>query len=516
MVGRAPSLSLSRRDLLIAAGVVAGSAAVAGVLPDAVRAQAKGGTLTVGHIGDVDNYDPITDPLDQYQNYGRLLIFGSLTTYDATSALVGDLATEWTLDGTAWTFKLRDGVKWHDGSDFTADDVKFTAEYTLNPDTGSQLAPYFGEGTTVEVVDPLTVKLTLTAVNASFPDIMTQIAIVKNGSGASNKDNPVGTGPFKFDSWSPNEKTVYVRNDSYYDPTRPLLDSVVFVPTPDPQVAITNLQAGSVDLVSNQLIVPQTAKTLEGQDGISLFKVDPSSQLAYADIVFGDGPLKDKRVRQGLAMCLDLDAVKNLVYSGLGTPTSNFMAPVTWAYIDLPNYPYDPEKAKAMFADAGYPDGFKVTMNTIEGYPDLIGIASIWQDGLKKAGVEATPTAYEINDWLDRFLHGNYEIAFNFDINGPDPQRMFIADFLYSIDQGFWNDEELNKKVKDGAAAAIATTDQEARKKIYADLQNLLYDEMAMIPLYHPAMIAAVSTKVHDFAIDGKGYYHFEKASITE
>jgi len=215
-------------------------------------------------------------------------------------------------------------------------------------------------------------------------------------------------------------------------------------------------------------------------------------------------------------MCLDLDAVKNLVYSGLGTPTNNFMAPVTWAYIDLPNYPYDPEKAKAMFADAGYPDGFEVAMNTIEGYPDLIAIASIWQDGLKKAGVEATPTAYEINDWLDRSLHGNYELSFNFDINGPDPQRMFIADFQYAIDQGFWNDEELNKKVKDGAAAAIATTDQEERKKIYADLQTLLHDELPTIPLYHPAMIAAVSTKVKDFAIDGKGYYHFEKASITE
>jgi peptide/nickel transport system substrate-binding protein len=340
--------------------------------------------------------------------------------------------------------------------------------------------------------------------------------MVKKDSGESNRDNPIGTGPFKFESWSPNEQTVYVRNDTYYDPSRPLLDEIVFRPTPDPQVALTNLQAGSVDLVSNQLIVPQTAKTLEGQSSITLFTVDPSTQLAYADMVLKEGPLTDKRVRQGLAMCLDLNGIKDLVYSGTGTPSNNFMAPLAWAYVDLPNYEYDPEKAKALFAEAGYPDGFEVTIDTIAGYPDLIQIASIWQDGLKKAGVNATPTTYEINQWLDRYLNGQYQISLNFDINGPDPQRMFVADFLYSIQQGYWADPELTKKVDEGAAAAIATTDQEARKKVYADLQTLMHDELPTIPIYRPAMIAAMADKVQDFAIDGKGYYHFDRAWLNE
>ena len=150
-----------------------------------------------------------------------------------------------------------------------------------------------------------------------------------------------------------------------------------------------------------------------------------STQLAYADIVQLEGPLTDKRVRQGLAHCLDLNAVKELVYAGTGTPTNNFMAPLTWAYIDLPNYEFDPEKGKNLFAEAGYPDGFDTTIDAIEGYPDLIAIASIWQDGLKQAGVNAVPTTYEINTWLDRSVNGNFQISLNFDINGPDPQRMF-------------------------------------------------------------------------------------------
>ena len=116
--------------------------------------------------------------------------------------------------------------------------------------------------------------------------------------------------------------------------------------------------------------------------------VDPSTPLAYANIVNKVAPYTDKRFRQGLAMCLDLDGIKQLVYADRGTPTNNFMPSLSWAYVDIPNYPFDPDKAKALFAAAGVPSGFKTTILAIEGYPDLIAIAPIWQDGLKKAGID--------------------------------------------------------------------------------------------------------------------------------
>lgn len=506
---------LSRRHFLVLTGALAGS--LAGGAASRARAQgAPGGAITVAHIGDVDNYDPLTDALDQFQNYGRLLIFGSLTTYDASSALVGDLAAAWELDGTSWVFTLREGVTWHDGSPFTADDVKYTIERALDPEVGSFAVPMIGEDAKVEIVDPLTVKITLGAVNASYPDQMTAVSIVKKDSGEDNRNAPIGTGPFKFESWSPNESTVYARNDAYYDPARPLLDTITFRPIPDPQVAVTNLTAGEVDLVSNQLILPQTAQTLKDQEGVQLIIVDPSTQLAYTNIVWREGPLTDKRVRQGLAHCLDLAAVQELVYVGTGTPTNNFMAPLSWAYIELPNYEFDPEKAKSLFAEAGYPDGFDITIDTIEGYPDLNATASIWQDGLKQAGVNATTTVYEINAWLDRWLNGEYQLSNNFDINGPDPQRMLTADYLLHAGNGEWADKELTAKVQELAQAAISTVDQDERKKIYAELQTLVHEELPMIPMYHPAMIAAASTKLEGFAIDGKGFYHFDQATIGE
>ena len=124
---RSRARHVSRRDFLALTGVAAGALGGtrlgrAATLAAPIAQATPGGTLVVGHIGDVDNYDPLTDALDQFQNYGRLLIFSNLTAYDAGSALVGDLATEWELDGTSWVFKLRDGVTWHDGSPFTADD----------------------------------------------------------------------------------------------------------------------------------------------------------------------------------------------------------------------------------------------------------------------------------------------------------------------------------------------------------------------------------------------------------
>ena len=509
---------LSRRNFLLRTGILAAGAAGVRVAQSSALAQTPiplGGTLTFGHFGDVDNYDPLTNALDLFQNYGRLVLYSSLTAYDADLNLIGDLATSWELQGTNWVFKLRDGVKWHDGAPFTAEDVKYTFDHILDPPTGSFLIPQIGEKAIATVIDPLTVQIALPAVNASYPDLVVSVAIVKKDSADTNRAQPVGTGPYLFDSWTTNEQTVYKKNPNYFVEGTPYLDGLVFKPTPDPQVAVTNLDAGSVDAISNQLVLPQTAATLEKEDGIQLIVVDPSTSLAYANIVAKAPPYNDKRFRQGLAMCLDLEGIKQLVYAGRGAPTNNFIPSLSWAYKEEPTYPYDPEGAKALFAAAGVTAGFKTSITTIEGYPDLIAIAPIWQDGLKKAGIECSIETLEINDWVARWGASQYEITMNFDINGPDPQRMFVADFLNHILQNEWSDADLVKKVQDGAAAAIATTDQEARKKIYADLQDLFYDELPTLPIYRPAIVGAASTKVGGFAIDGKGFYHFETASIS-
>ena len=479
-------------------GAAAGGLALARALPGGAAAAqdtpVRGGTLNFGHFGDVDNYDPLTQGADVYANYGRLSSFSSLTVDDLDLQLVPDLATSWELDGTTWVFTLREGVVWHDGSPFTAEDVRYTVERTIDPATGSYLQPVFGADATVTVIDPLTVEITLPEVNAAFPELLIGVSIVKDGSGDSNRIEPMGTGPFRFESWSPNESTVYVRNEQYYDPEIPYLDEVVFRPTPDPQVAITNLTAGSLDAISNQLVLPQTAETLESQEGIELIVVDPSTSLVYINIVWRDGPLADQRVRRGLAMCVDLVGIQELVYAGRGTPTNNFIPELSWAYVDVGLYPYDPEGAKALFAEAGYPDGFPLTIKTIEGYPDLLAMAPIWAEGLRLAGVIAEIQALPITSWIEMFLAGDYETTFNFDINGPDPQRMIVIDFLTHINNDEWADEEFVEELVSTSEAATATVDQEARKVEYARLSQMVFDVLPQIPVYRPAIIGATES----------------------
>jgi ABC-type transport system substrate-binding protein len=175
---------MTRRGLLARSGA-AGGFALARTLSGGVAAAQdepiRGGTLTFGHFGDVDNYDPLTQGADVYANYGRLMVFSSLTVYDLNLQLVPDLATSWELDGTTWTFALRDGVVWHDGSPFTAEDVRYTVERTIDPATGSYVQPVFGPDATVNVVDPLTVEITLPEVNAAFPELLIGVSIVTDG-----------------------------------------------------------------------------------------------------------------------------------------------------------------------------------------------------------------------------------------------------------------------------------------------------------------------------------------------
>jgi peptide/nickel transport system substrate-binding protein len=509
---------LSRRAFLLRTGLVGAGVLGAAALPGPAAAQTPvpmGGTLVFGHFGDVDNYDPLTNALDLFQNYGRLLVFSSLTAYDVNLNLIGDLATSWELQGTNWIFTLREGVAWHDGSPFTAADVKYTFDRILDPSAGSFLVPQIGDKAAATVVDPHTIRIDLPAVNASYPDLMTGVSIVKKDSGEGTRAQPIGTGPFTFQSWSANERTVYKKNPTYFVPNTPYLDEIDFTPTPDPQVALVNLEAGSLDAISNQLVLPQTAAALATQPGVRLVVVDPSTALAYANVMIKKAPYTDKRFRQGLAMCLDLEGIKQLVYANSGTPTNNFIPSLSWAYVDIPNYPYDPEQAKALFAAAGVPSGFKTTILSIEGYPDLNAIAPIWQDGLKKAGIDCAIQTVEINDWIDRFGRGDYEVTLDFDVNGPDPQRLFAVDLLNHVLQKEWSDADLMQKIQDGATAAIATTDQDARKKVYADLQHYIYDELPIIPIFRPAIVGATSDQVGGFAIDGKGFYHFERASIA-
>ena len=317
---------MSRRVVLIRAGVLTGAAATARLLPGAaaLAQDAKGGTLTVAHIGDVDNYDPLTDALDQFQNYGRLLVFGSLTTYDADSD--ADRRPRHRLGAAMarnWVFTLRDGVTWHDGSPFTADDVKYTFERILDP--AGRIVPRAANRRgrrPSRSSTRMTVKINSPRSTPPIPDLMTAVAIVKKDSGEANRDQPVGTGPVQV------RELVAERADGLR-PQRQLLRSVP-APARLDRLPADARPAGRGHQPHRRQRRARLQPTDPAADGANAWKGRKASSSS-SSIPRRSSPTRTwsgKRGRwptSGCARgwpCASIStAVKDLVYAGTGTPT---------------------------------------------------------------------------------------------------------------------------------------------------------------------------------------------------
>jgi ABC-type transport system substrate-binding protein len=199
------------------------------------------------------------------------------------------------------------------------------------------------------------------------------------------------------------------------------------------------------------------------------------------------------------------------VYGGLGQPSNNFVAPTSPFYTPLPNYPYDPVAAHKLLVQAGYPHGFSLTIEQLQGYPTLNQEAVIWQAGLQKAGIQASLRMNEINAWIDRFGKSNYQATMDVDVQGPDPNRFF----LISLDYHYSQKDYLNKKLIDLGIAADSTLNVAKRKALYGQLQQQALQDLPVLPLYRAPLLAVARTSAHGFVFNGKGFLSFARASIT-
>lgn len=242
-----------------------------------------------------------------------------------------------------------------------------------------------------------------------------------------------------------------------------------------------------------------------------LVEVNPSTELDYVDFVASKPPLNNPKVRQALAMCMDLSAVKNLVYRGLGQPSNNFIAPTSPFYAPLPNYGYDPAAARKLLAEAGYPHGFALTIDQIQGYPTLNQEAVIWQAGLQQAGIQARLRMNEISAWIDRFGKSAYQATVDTDVQGPDPNRFFLISFAYHYSQGDYK----NKSLIALGNAADSTLQPARRKTLYAQLQRMALRDLPVLPLYRAPILSVERTGINGYLVNGKGFYYFDRATLS-
>ncbi len=479
----------------------------------AMPAAPAGGTLIIASTQDIDNYDPHWNQLIAYNVLVGHNIFEYLTMLDAHMNTVPALATHWDIadDGTTYTFHLRTGARFHNGRNLTADDVVYSFHRLTEQETiyASKMDPVVS----VEALDSATVQFTLQAPWAPFLEDVALIAIVPEETIDTISKEPMGSGPFRFVEWQPNDRIVLERNPDYTGPMPAQLDRLEIKILPDYAVALTNLEAGSVDAVYE--VPAADADRFQGWDEFVIQTPSASNSLFLLEMAINRyEPLQDARVRKALAMSLDKAAIQQNVYFGHGMPQSGSLPRSSWAYVEGEEIVYDPAGAKALLAEAGYPEGFDLTVKVIAGVAVMENIATIWQNGLAAAGVNLTVEIEDLSTWLDNYVGRTYQTIANWMNVGGDPHSMYDIIFKPHLkDPDSYPDAEMLDWIEEGAA----TPDLEARKAIYQRIQERALAEVAPVIVVQSQPLLAITTdKVQGWSMNGKGDIFFSAITVAE
>jgi len=495
---------------IVLAGVVALGASSA---PVAAQSGAAG-TLVVGLVAEPVNLDP-PQVTDLNSNRVSRRIAETLVAFAEESTRVEPhLAESWTIsrDGLTYTFKLRKGIKFHDGTPFDAEAVKFSIERQFNPDHPfNKLGKYpfagyfFGNVKAVEVVSEDTVQFVLKEPRASFlsvlaagpASIVSPTAARKHG--ADYALNPVGTGPFRYVSWERGQRVVLEKNPSYWKfPVK--VDRVIYRPIVEDQARLTELLTGSLDLIVG--VPPDFVAQLEGSARIAVLK-QVGAHVWYLGINNQKKPLDDKRVRQALNYAVNKEAIVRDVLKGTGAVSAGPVLPNTWgADAALKPYPYDPERAKRLLAEAGYPSGFSTTLWVPEsgsGMQSPVAMSTVIQSNLKAVGVNVTLQTMEWGAFLAKLRSKEQDLfALSWMAGAEDPD-LVIYPLLHSSQ---WTPNGPNRalyknqRLDDLLHQARLVTDQAKRAELYREAQRILVEDPPWIFVDHEIQIAALSRRV--------------------
>ena len=496
----------------------------------------KGGTLIYGRGGDSVGLDPA------YETDGNSFmvcdnIYEALVFYkDESTDVEPGLATSWDIspDGKTYTFKLRKGVKFHDGTPFTADAVVFSIGRMMK----NRNIKFFGKGweipkqerppeywvtmemddtvDSIEAVDEFTVVFKLKRVQApfianmgmDFADIISPTAFVKDPK--SYVRNPVGTGPFKFSKWVKDDRIILEANKDYWDKGKgPYLDRLIFRVIPENSVRFLELKAGTIHMCEfpNAADIPMAKKDPKLQ-----VTSQPGMNIGYLGFnhkkdLWG----KNLNLRKAIAHAINRKAIVDNIYQGMGEVAKNGIPPTMWGYNkDVPGYQYNVELAKKYLADAGYPEGKGLPEITLWSMPVArpynpeglkVGVAMIGD--LMKIGISARIVSYDWGTYLKRQREQGqdmdlFQLGWTGDNGDPDNFLAVLFDGMASSSvRTQWFNEAYHKLMEEGRS----TIDQNKRAEIYRKAQQLMYDEVPVIPIAHSMVMNPSSKKVMNFKL---------------
>ncbi|TMV06872.1 ABC transporter substrate-binding protein [Ruegeria sediminis] len=416
-------------------------------------------------------------------------VFEGLTRFMGDGSIVPGLAESWEIsdDGKVYTFKLHEGVTFHDGTAMDAEDVKFSLDRARAEDSANAQKALFAGIEAVEVVDPLTVKVTLSEPDGNFLFNMAwgDAVIVAPESIENIKTNPVGTGAYKFGEWVQGDKIVLERNPDYWG-EQPALEMATFKFISDPTAAFAAVMAEDVDVFTG----------FPAPENLPQFEADPRFQVLVGstegETILSTNnkqpPFDDVRVRQALAHAIDRQAIIDGAMFGYGTPIGTHFAPHHPAYVDLTgNSAYDPEKAKALLAEAGFADGFETTLHLPPPSYARRG-GEIIAAQLAEVGIKAEIINVEWAQWLESVFKGkDFGLTI---VSHTEPMDIGIyarPDYYFQYDKPEFQAlmETLTK-----------TTDPDERNKLLGDAQRMIAEDYVNGFLFQLAALSVAKAGV--------------------
>jgi len=441
------------------------------------------------------------------------------------------LATQWTssADGLEWTFKLRQNVKFHDGTPFNADAVVYSVSRQLPPKATNDM-PYasftFGPVKKVEKVDDSTVKFTLSEPYAPFlanlamslaAPIVSPAAVEKYGKDFI--EHPVGTGPFKFVEWKKGQQIVLEANKEYWGGA-PKFDKLVYKFIKENAVRASELRTGSVQAMNG--VDPNDVKMLE-EAGLKVIK-NPGMNINYLAFFSNKKPFSDAKLRQAVSHAINRDNLVKFLYQGMAELPNGMLPSFVPGYDkSLAPYEYNPDKAKQILAEAGYPNGLKVTLltySTVRPYNPVGGdkLAAAIQADLRKVGIDADIKTYPWKEYKEIYKpeivkEGDMMLYGWIGDNGDPDNFLSLLDtkeIKGSLNVAKYSNPQVDQLLVKGRSGKTL----EERNAAYSELQKIAQKDAPWVYLSHSKDMAAVNKKVEGFELHPTGVVYFHKVEI--
>jgi peptide/nickel transport system substrate-binding protein len=486
---------------------------------DKEKASKDGGTLVIARLSDAENLDHHFMSTINAASVTHSKIYEGLVGRDKNAEIVPLLAEEWMqVDDKTWEFKLRNDVKFHDGTAFNAEAVKATFDRLLDPNVGSPRAVVFKMVNEVKVVDEYTVQFIL---KEPFSPLLSILASHEGGIispktiekyGKEIIQEPNGTGPFAFESWTPGQEIVFSKNNEYWG-TKANVDKVVFKVVPEETTRISMLETGEAH-IAEPLSVPMMS-TVEASKAIEVYRSEGFG-TEYIGFNVQKRPFNDVRVRKAIAHAVEMDAIIKGVYNNVGKKANSLLGSKVFGYHEgMEAYEYNLNEAKKLLAEAGFPNGFETSIITMDS-KERINLAEVLQSQLKGIGIKLNIQVLEYGTFVEQANSGNSEMFIISWRNATGDADYNQYNLFHTSSQGgagntfFYSNKEVDRLIE----AARSEKDETKRLELYALTQEMEMEDAVYIPVRVIENLAAVTKDIDGFAISPSGYLEINGVSI--